>query len=301
MGYAHIENLYRPEAQDILLFRECFALEKIHGTSAHVRWHGATKTLSFFSGGEKHESFVKLFNPEALAAAFLANARTPEADIIVYGEAYGGKQQGMSKVYGPRLRFVAFDVQIGEHCFLDVPDAAVLVGSLGLEFVAYSRVSTDLAALDAERDAPSVQAHRNSEADGTMYDISKREGIVLRPLIEVRKNNGARICAKHKRAEFAERKTPPPVDPSALQVLKDAEAIATEWATHMRLLHVLDKLGNPTTFEAIPSVIAAMWEDVAREASGEIVESKAARKAVGAATVKLYKALITRVEKTTPS
>jgi len=31
MGYAHIVNLYRPEAQTILLFKECYALEKIHG------------------------------------------------------------------------------------------------------------------------------------------------------------------------------------------------------------------------------------------------------------------------------
>ena len=34
MGYRHIDNLYKN--QDILLFRECFALEKIHGTSANV-------------------------------------------------------------------------------------------------------------------------------------------------------------------------------------------------------------------------------------------------------------------------
>ena len=32
MGYLHIENLYK--AQDILLFRECYALEKVHGTAA---------------------------------------------------------------------------------------------------------------------------------------------------------------------------------------------------------------------------------------------------------------------------
>ena len=30
MGYLHIDNLYR--AREILLLREAFALEKIHGT-----------------------------------------------------------------------------------------------------------------------------------------------------------------------------------------------------------------------------------------------------------------------------
>lgn len=34
MGYLHIDNLYK--AQEILAFRTCFALEKIHGTSANV-------------------------------------------------------------------------------------------------------------------------------------------------------------------------------------------------------------------------------------------------------------------------
>ena len=34
MAYQHIDNLYKN--QDILKFKECYALEKIHGTSASV-------------------------------------------------------------------------------------------------------------------------------------------------------------------------------------------------------------------------------------------------------------------------
>ena len=49
MGYRHIENLYK--SQTILQFRECWALEKIHGTSAHVRWSDGK--VWFHSGGEK--------------------------------------------------------------------------------------------------------------------------------------------------------------------------------------------------------------------------------------------------------
>ncbi len=36
MGYLHIENLYKNI--DIMQFKECYAMEKIHGTSAHVRF-----------------------------------------------------------------------------------------------------------------------------------------------------------------------------------------------------------------------------------------------------------------------
>ena len=50
MGYAHIDNLYR--APEIL---ECFALEKIHGTSAHVSILGVG-AIQFSSGGAKHEA-----------------------------------------------------------------------------------------------------------------------------------------------------------------------------------------------------------------------------------------------------
>ena len=84
MGYMKIQNLYK--AQGILLFRECYALEKIHGTSAHVAWDG--KDIRFFSGGAKHDAFVGLFDEPALVEAF----QTLGCDsVVVYGEAYGGK------------------------------------------------------------------------------------------------------------------------------------------------------------------------------------------------------------------
>ena len=74
MGYMHIENLYRPIAQSILLFREVYALEKVHGTSAHIAWRtvdGNTQ-LSFFAGGESHANFVALFDAAALTQTFTA-------------------------------------------------------------------------------------------------------------------------------------------------------------------------------------------------------------------------------------
>ncbi len=57
MGYLHIDNLYKN--QEILMFKECYALEKIHGTSAHITWN--SPALTYSSGGEKHERFVALF------------------------------------------------------------------------------------------------------------------------------------------------------------------------------------------------------------------------------------------------
>jgi hypothetical protein len=276
MGYMHIDNLYKN--QSVLMFRECYALEKIHGTSAHIAWKEGQVTYS--SGGEKHERFVELFDDVKLREAFVA---VGHPDVTVYGEAYGGKQQGQSWRYGKELRFVAFEVRVGES-WLAVPNAADVVAKLGLEFVHYARIPTDLASVDAERDAPSEQAKRNG-----VEGIHPREGVVLRPLEEVVKGNGARIIAKHKRDDERETKTTRAVNSEKLEVMRGAKAIADEWVTPTRLSHVLDKLG-PVGMENTPDVIRAMIEDVIREASGEIEDSKDARRAIGAATAKLFKA-----------
>ncbi len=280
MGYLHINNLYRD--QDILLFREAFAMEKIHGTSSHISWND-TDGLKFFSGGATYETFVSIFNKDSLASKFKELAIGKP--IIVYGEAYGGKMQRMSHTYGSDLRFVAFDVKIGDT-WLDVPGAERFVLGLNLEFVHYERIPTDIKLIDHERDADSVQAMRNGMGSGHM-----REGIVLRPIIELTKSNGQRIIVKHKRAEFCETKTPREVDPSKQDILKNANLIAEEWVTQQRLSHVLDHMGNPPIgdMSIIPSLIKAMIEDVIREASSEIIDSKEARRAIGAKAVELYK------------
>lgn len=118
MGYLHIPNLYK--AQEVLAFKTCFALEKIHGTSANIQWKDGQ--VWFSSGGEKRERFVALFDAENLAAEF-AERFLPTDAVTVYGEAYGGSQQGMRKTYGESLRFVAFEVKVGD-CWLAVPQAA---------------------------------------------------------------------------------------------------------------------------------------------------------------------------------
>lgn len=279
MGYLHINNLYRD--QRILLFRRCFAMEKVHGTSAHLSC--SSGELKFFSGGESHERFVALFNHDHLKAGFELLGHPA---VVVYGEAYGGKQQGMSRTYGPELRFIVFDVQIGDS-WLDVPRMDAVARGLGLDVVPWREVSTDLSVLDAERDRPSEVA-----AQRGMGDDKKREGVVLRPLIELIANNGERIITKHKRDEFRERATPQKViDPAQLQVLAAAEAIANEWVTDMRLTHVLQRLAASMTIDITVTlkVIEAMVEDVYREAAGEIVESKEARTRICQRTAQLFK------------
>lgn len=285
MGYLHIDNLYK--AQTILEFRQCYALEKIHGTSAHVGWKDGA--IRFFSGGEKHATFVTIFDVPALEAKF--RERFGDAgDVTVYGEAYGGKCQHMSGTYGLALKFVAFDVKMDDS-WLSVPNAHGFVTWLGLEFVDYALVPTDIDALNAERDKPSSQALRNGIGEPKV-----REGVVLRPVSEWTDHRGDRVIAKHKRDEFAERGRPKvDLDPSKRECLAAADSIALEWVTPMRLEHVIDHVLAARDDKTIdmrdtPTVIRAMLADVLREATGEIVDSQPARKAMSQRTVELFKA-----------
>jgi hypothetical protein len=286
MGYLSISNLYKD--QDILLFRRCYALEKIHGTSAHLSWRPIDKhdpirgnKLHFHPGGAPSAAFEALFNHEELEQKL--RDKVGAESVTIFGEAYGGKLQAMSGTYGKDMKFVVFDVQIND-LWLSVPQAADFANNIGLEFVHYVEIPAELEAIDRERDADSVQAIRNGVGVG-----KKREGIILRPLVELRKNNNERIICKHKRDEFMETKTPRTVDPEKLKVLEDATAVAEEWVTARRLEHVLDKLPQPWDIKQTPLVIKAMIEDVVREGEGEFVDSPDVRKAVGKKAAELFK------------
>jgi hypothetical protein len=274
MGYLHIDNLYKNKT--ILLYKECYALEKIHGTSAHITWKD--KVLSFFSGGAKLETFEALFDREKLLKNFQELGL--DKTITIYGEAYGGKMQAMAHTYGKDLKFVAFDVRIGD-VWLNVPFAKDFVQSFGLDFVAGWKTLVNIGSLTLIRDLDSPQSLLN------INEKKKMEGIILRPLEEFVDSFGNRVIAKYKRKDFRETKTPRPVF-DKLKIWKEAKSTAEEWVTLMRLTHILDKIENPSV-EKIPDIIKAMLEDVKREGEGEIDWSPSTQKEIAKRTVKLFK------------
>lgn len=297
MSYMHIDNLYKN--QDILMFRECYAMEKIHGTSAHIAFkpgsvslvngHTDGPDIKLFNGGSNRNEFVKLFDMQKLADVYQTIYGESSPELVIYGEAYGGKLQGMKETYGPDLKFVAFEVRFGEK-WLNVPNAEMVVKHFGLEFVHWIFIPTDLAMIDRARDAESEQANRNGMGHGR-----NREGVVLRPPIEVIKPNGGRIIAKHKRPEFCETQTKREVKPEKAVAEANAKKIAEEWVTRNRLQHVIDQIdlkGGGIGIEMTGDVIKVMIADVVREAGEEIMDSKEARKAIGARAAQMFKAML---------
>lgn len=289
MGYRKISNLYKNT--DILYFKQAYALEKCHGTSSHIRYKASEDKLFFFSGAARHIEFLKIFDQERLLELFRQNhtEHPGSDDVIIYGEAYGGKLQGMSDTYGKDLRFIAFEVNI-DGTWLGVLQAERIATKFGQEFVPYEIIDTAEDAINAAMMKDSEIAIRRGCGPGKI-----REGIVLRPLIEVGYANGGRIICKHKRPEFAERKnTPKFSDPERLKILEDAREIADEWVVGQRLMHVLDALGiAEPDVKDIGTIIKGMIADVFIEAKDEIIESKEVRKAIGKRTVKLLKPFLT--------
>ena len=286
MGYMHIDNLYKNTAE-MLMFKQVFALEKIHGTSAHIKFENGA--ITYFSGGSKYNTFVELFDNEELYAAFMELGHDP---ITVYGEACGGKIQKMRHLYGDSIRFPVFDVKVGET-WLNVPNAADVASKLGLEFVPYEQIDTSLDKLDELRDAPSAIAVRWGCEGGL------REGIVIRPLMEIINNKGNRVMAKHKTAAFSEH-TPKEIDPDKAVLRTAAEEIAFKWVNDMRLAHVLDALESDhmvATHEErqwdikdTRQVIHAMIEDLRREGRAEFEMDKLVSKCVGSRTAQMFQA-----------
>jgi hypothetical protein len=296
MGYLHIRNLYQDPT--ILMFRRCYALEKIHGTSAHLTWRQETGALHFHPGGGSAAKFEAMFYIPALKVAL---RDLVGKNCTINGEYYGGGGAAgmkMSATYGKVAKFIVFDITVlgadqegnPKDCVLSVPQADDLATKLGMEFVYWEEIEATTEAINAFRDADSVQAIRNGCGPG-----HKKEGVVVRPLIELTKNNGERIIVKHRRKEFAERQNGEPepgIDPERLKILEDAQAIADEWVVPRRLEHVRAKLAPDLTIRDTGTVVRAMVEDVLREAAGEIVPSKEASAAIGRKAAELFHAFL---------
>lgn len=309
MGYMHIENFYKNH-RDILLFKELYALEKLHGTSAHIGFlstpligmpeHAVSMgtpeqhrlywddngQVELFSGGASINVFEKMISVSALSEVL---TRMGITRVAIHGELYGGSQQKQVHRYGPTLKFCAFDVRVNDT-WLCVPDAEKFVQELGLEFVSWVKINGTVEACDLARDAFSVQAKRNG-----ITEPQYMEGVVLRPLTEFVDHRGNRVVSKHKRPEERETATVRTPSADSLKVLSEATAIAQEWVTETRLDHVLDKLPQGIGIDKTGVVLKAMIEDVLREGAGEIVDSKEARAAISAKARMLFHARLAQV------
>ena len=283
MGYYEIPNLEKDGR--ILNFKSVYALEKIHGTSAYISFLGSS--IIFSPGGASYKEFRELFNEEKLTSSYQKLGVSKGMVVAIYGEAYGGKEQGMRKVYGDKLKFICFEVKFNDS-WLNVPSAESLVKSLGLDFVHYDKVETNMAMLNELIESSSPQGILN----GMPPHI--REGIVLRPLEELYLSNGKRIIAKYKSDNFKPN-TKKEKTQRELALHTACEAVSQEIVTWGRLLRVIKKLKSvykELDIKSTPIVCRAMYEDIASNANTDINETPLFKKAVGKITAEMYKNML---------
>ena len=300
MSYQHINNLYN-NREIIENFKKVYALEKIDGTGASMSVEVKAKEYLFGTenitllesggGSPKKMSIAVADSFEKLYEKAKEIIKLPKDKVTVYGEFYGGKIQHGSRRYSPEEKFVAFDVEIN-GVWLDVDSAKKFCDEIGQEFVHYELVDTEIDILEALCKAPSVQAKRN----GIKEDVP-REGIVLRTYKTLIKNNGDRVCAKHKNPKYRETVKKRELSQEKLDVLSRVKDVAKEWVTEMRFNHVSDHLkarGVEESTENTVEFMKAMHEDIKREGSQEIKFSSPVNRAINTATAKMLKERLVR-------
>ena len=268
----------------------CYVTEKIHGTSANISW-SKSEGFKYFPGGIQPETFKAMIEerfPDIESRIDSLRDIKDFGQITFYGEAYGGKCQKMSDVYGP-LNFIVFEVLI-DDVWCDVPGACAKTMYVELPFVYWKEGPATVEFLNEERDRPSVQAQRNG-----MGDDKIGEGIVIRAIDEASRDRfGNRIIAKHKREEFRETKTVREVDPAKKLMFNKAKAVADEFVVMMRLQHVVDRLsatkpGFELSMKNTKTVIGAMIGDIRKEEGDTIEWSKTIQNAIGSRTAVLWR------------
>lgn len=174
--------------------------EKIDGTNIRVMWDGTKmrvggKTDNAQLQMDLVENINTLFTSEKLAAQFgtalpedIADAK--DLQVCLYGEGYGpGIQKGGGN-YRKDKGFILFDIKIGP-LWLERQAVKDIALSLGLDVVPEIGVMSLNAAIDM------VKKGFNS----TFGDF-KAEGIIARPMVEMKNRRGERVITKLKHTDY---------------------------------------------------------------------------------------------------
>lgn len=168
--------------------------EKVDGTNIRVMFDGSVITF----GGKTDNAQIPAFLVTRLQERFLSQRPMFESKfadgVCLYGEGYGARIQKGGENYRPDSDFVLFDVKVGD-CWLQRKDVEDVAGAFGLDLVPIIGDGTlgDLVAR--------VRAGFNST-----WEQFAAEGIVARPLTELKDRAGHRIITKLKHRDFCPEK-----------------------------------------------------------------------------------------------
>lgn len=167
--------------------------EKIDGTNIRVHWDGHKVTF----GGRTDTSQIPAHLVNKLNELFstteaeeLFEQAFGEKDVILFGEGYGAKIQDVGSHYRPDVSFVLFDVLIGDN-YQTREWVEATAKMFGIDVVPIVLEGT------LEDGIRFVMQHPQSTI-GT----APMEGVVARPMVEMRDRVGDRIITKIKWKDF---------------------------------------------------------------------------------------------------
>lgn len=187
-----IEGKYRNEAVEYLANNKWAFTEKIDGTNIRIHWDGHRITF----GGRTERSQIPSHLVNALSEMFLNNEteelfeqKFGDREVILFGEGYGAKIQN-GGAYRSDVGFILFDVMIGDN-YLSRESVEDIAECFALEVVPIVMYGTIQEAVDYVKEKP------NSKI-GT----APMEGLVGRPIVEMRDRCGNRLIVKIKVCDF---------------------------------------------------------------------------------------------------
>jgi hypothetical protein len=168
--------------------------EKVDGTNIRVMYDA--KGITFggrTDSAQIHAPLVARLNQRFLPLRERLDSLFPErvVPVVFYGEGYGAKIQKGGGNYRPDQDFVLFDVLVGRW-FLQRHDVEYVAQKLGLDIVPIIGTGTLHEAVAMAK-----------EGIQSVWGDFQAEGIVARPLTELKTRAGDRIIAKVKCRDFA--------------------------------------------------------------------------------------------------
>lgn len=187
-----LEGQFATSEFDYLENSEWIFTEKIDGTNIRVMFNKVKKFVTF--GGKTDSAqipaflmtkLMETFGPDKMDKAF------PDDDVCLYGEGYGAKiQKGGGNYIPDGCSFILFDVKVG-NWWLRREDVEEIADKLEIQAVPIVGHGCLLEAVAETR-------YPQPSKIGT----GMREGLVMRPKVDLFDRAGKRIIAKIKYKDF---------------------------------------------------------------------------------------------------
>lgn len=190
-----IRGDFRNETVEFLKNNEWVFTCKIDGTNIRIFWDGHTVTF----GGRTDNAQIPVPLLNRLNALFstseaeeLFEQNFGEKQVILFGEGFGGKIQGVGKQYRENEDFILFDVYM--------PEEDIWLKREAVEDIA-KMFSIDVVPVLLTGTITEAEEYVKENATDPVFGATL-EGVVGRPKIEINDRRGSRVIVKVKRKDY---------------------------------------------------------------------------------------------------